>query len=376
MDNENSVSAAPTAQTPENNADAKGGENVGINQAVNRMLKMEQAKEAQANAPEAGSVPQAEQAPTEQPAPETAVAPESDAVAAEPEVKPEGEPEATPEEVLSHEETLDPKFQEILKKRNEAVEKRVSREVAKRKQLEAQLNELTLKVQAQTAAPKDTPAALVPLPVGAPPLANIEDSSGLVALQQQAKEAIRWAEQQLDDFDGNPIQLGDKNLGQKELKNIIRTARKTLEDDIPARAQFLQQREVVNKTAHEEFKFLTDKSSPDYVAAQSAYQAMPWLKNLPNAEWIIGVQIEGLKALQAKKAAAEKAKAKAPVKTAPPPASQASVSSNGGTTRVAAGTRSQQEISAIRSGLSRKGNVSANDAIAALTKIEQLRATR
>jgi hypothetical protein len=33
---------------------------------------------------------------------------------------------------------------------------------------------------------------------------------------------------------------------------------------------------------------------------------MPWLKNLPNADWIIGVQIEGLKALQAK----EKGKSK------------------------------------------------------------------
>ena len=359
------VPAQPVAPAT-NAADNKGGENVGIAQAVNRMLKSEQARETAKAEPPADTIIPAETATATPPATETAEATSAEVTPAEVEAQaetPEGE---TEDAALSHEEhSLDPKLQE-------KINRRIGKEVAKRKALEAQVNELKVQMQAQVMQPPQTQQTVVPLPQGASPLANIEDSGGLVALQQQAKEAKRWAQEQLDEG-SNEVQLGDKILQPKDLKAIIRNANRTLEDDIPSRAQFLQQREQVRQVAYKEFPYLVDKSSPDYVAAQAAYQAMPWLRNLPNADWIIGVQIEGLKARAAKQAAADKTKAKTPVKTANPPSAQTAVSSNGSVSRVATGTRNQQEISAIRQSLSKKGNVTANDAIAALTKIEQLK---
>lgn len=362
---ENTADSAVPASPEAINAEVKGKENVGVDQAVNRMLKIEQAREAQANA-KADSILQAADAITE-PSPEVA----AEAPSAEVADVPVEETTEIPDPALSHEtETLDPKLQELVNKR---IERRVAKEVAKRKTLESQLNELKLAVQAQAQQPPPTPQTVVPLPVGSLPLANIEDSNGLVALRNEAMEAKDWAQTQLDE--GNEsVQMGDRVYTGKDLRTVIRVANKTLERDIPERAQFLQKRQEAQKVAYKEFPYLNDKSSPDYVHAQSAYQAMPWLKNLPNGDWIIGVQIEGLKALQAKKEAADrKAIAKPTIKATPPPSSQTAVSSSGSVSRVASGTRNQQEISAIKAGQSRKGGVTANEAIAALTKIEQLK---
>lgn len=366
MEVQTEVSAAPAPVADANNAERKSAENVGINQAVARMLQAEQASAAQEA--KADAVPQAEEASTPPPAEESAQATSVEAEATEA----QAEPEAEADPVLSHEDTtLDPKIQELVNKR---IEKRVAKEVAKRKALETQLNDLKLGLQAQAQQSQQPPPTIVPLPEGAPPLANINDANGLEALKEQALQAKDWAQMQLDEGVGT-VQMGGQTYSERELKAIIRNANNTIERDIPKRAQFLAQRHSAQQEAFKEFPFLLDRSSPDYVAAQTAYQSMPWLNNLPNADWIIGVQIEGLKSLNAKKQAAEKKATKPAVTTAPkPPVSQTAVSASGATSRVAAGTRAQQEISAIRASQSRKGGVTANEAIAALTKIEQLKA--
>ena len=357
-------SASPTVETPSPvtgaNAEVTGRENVGVNQAVSRMLKSEQAREANA---QAGSVPPVEETTTTPSAEESA--PDSSAAEEAPAEAP-AEVEAEPTDALSNDGgPIDPKIQELVNKR---IEKRVSKEVAKRKALESQLNELKVQMQAQAAQPPAQPQTVVPLPKDAPPLANIEDANGLNQVKEDAFKAIDAAQEQLDSG-VEEFQMEGKTYKWKE---VIRNANRTLQRDIPARATFLQQRQQVQQNAFQQFPFLRDKSSPDYVAAQSAYQAMPWLKNLPNADWIIGVQIEGLKALQARQQAAER-KPKPAAKTPNPPSSQTAVSTNGTTERVSMGTRNQQEISAIRNQQSRKGGVSANEAIAALTKLEQLK---
>ncbi|MFZ9959961.1 MAG: hypothetical protein ACO3GP_06180, partial [Candidatus Limnocylindrus sp.] len=165
-------------------------------------------------------------------------------------------------------------------------------------------------------------------------------------------------------------------LDREALNTIIINAEKTLEDDIPARTQFLQQRNQAQQLAYEKFPFLKDKSTPEYVAAQQAYLQMPWLKNLPNAEWIIGVQIEGLKALQAK----EKGKAKptkAPViASSKPPSSQTVATSGSSESRVPASTKSATQVEALRQHLSKKGGVTTNEAVQFLLAREAAKQTR
>ena len=337
-----------SAPAPETHSDAPKKSNLSVAQAAARLLNMESEK-AQAAAAQAEQIEQAE-IPSESISEVSEPAQAESAVAEEPEAQAE-EPQG--DDVPSQD------ISDDLKKK---IDKRIGKEVAKRKALEAQLNELKLQVQAAQQQQTSAPQPVVPLPQGAPPLAQIESASDLVALQQQAKDAKRFAQEQLDRDDFEPVRVGDTVLDRKALKTIIRNAERTLEDEIPQRAQFIQQRQAAQQLAYEKFPFLKDKSSPEYVQAQQAYMQMPWLKNLPNADWIIGVQIEGLKALQSKekKLTGKTGKPQTPFSTKPP-SGQSVVSSNG-EARTPSGQRAAQTLEAMRSQMSKSGGVSANQA--------------
>ena len=102
---------------------------------------------------------------------------------------------------------------------------------------------------------------------------------------------------------------------------------------------------------------------------------MPWMRNLPNADWIIGVQIEGLKAIEAKQKAKPEAKPKQAMSTKPP-ASQAVVSSAGGDVRTPSAAKAANQIEAMRMQLSKKGGVTANEAAAFLLAREKAKLNR
>lgn len=345
------TSQPASAPAPEAQSDAPKTANLSVAQAAARLLNME-AERAEARQAQAEQI---DQTPVEGAEPTSEVT-----EATEPESAEATSPEAQAEEASTEEvPSQDNQLPDDLKKK---IDKRIGKEVAKRKALEAQLNELKLQVQAaQQQKPAET-APIAPLPQGTVPLAQIEDVNGLTALRQQAIDAKRFAQEQLDRDDFEPVRVGETVLDRRALKTIIRNAEKTLEDDIPQRASFLQQRAQAQQMAFEKFPFLKDKSTPEYVAAQQAYMQMPWLKNLPNADWIIGVQIEGLKAMQAKekKSGAKTAKPSVPFSTKPP-SGQSVVSSNG-EARTPSGQRAAQTLEQMRQQMSKSGGVSANQA--------------
>ncbi len=134
-------------------------------------------------------------------------------------------------------------------KTEKRIEKRIGKEIAKRRALEAQVAELQAQLtqKASQSEQPAQPAPAQPLPSNVP-LAQIEDFQSLQTLRDQAKEAKRFAQEQLDRDDFEPVRVGDTVLGKGELKAILRNAEKTLDDDIPARAQFLTQKgEVIRK---------------------------------------------------------------------------------------------------------------------------------
>ena len=354
------TSQPAVAVAPQPSDENKGGNNVGINQAVARMLKVQEEAAAKVVTPAESVVPA--EATTTPPATDAAQVSSAEETA----------PEATPtesEDALSHEKpNLDPELKKWL---SQKIGERVREKNAKISDLEAKVNQLTLAQQAQSLQKPTDNNPAPPLP-GSVPLANIEDANGLIALQQQAKEAKRWAQEQLDN-EVSQVTLGNQVLGAPELKAIIRNANVTLEDHIPQRAQFLQTRQNQQTRAVQDFPFLNDKSSPDYVLSQQVLMSKPYLKNDPDSAIMVGFMVEGMKSAQAKKAALEKSKAKAPIVTKAPPASQTAVSSNGSTARVPAATRTAQETQGIRQFLSKKGGVTVNEAIAAQTKFEHLR---
>jgi len=366
--------ATSTAPAPEAaKTDAKqGASNLTASQMAQRFLKPQTSEPApaeqttpEATAPEA---PQPSAAETEQ----TPASADAETNATEPAEKTDADGQDAKEEaddVLSHKSTLDPKTKE-------RIQRRIDKEVGKRKQLEARLAEMESRLQ-QTPQPEpNAKPQVVPLPAGAPPLANIEKAEDLVSLQQQAKEAIRWAEEMLD-HDGieNGVQVGDRVFSKGDLKTIIRQAKVTMEDHIPARYQFLQARHQAQQAAYTEFPFLKDKSSEEYQMAQAIYRDMPWLRNVPTADWIVGLGVEGFKSLQARKAAATKAKdtTKPKVEAQKPPASQAAVSA-GSTVRAPAD--GERGTSVAYEKLKAKGGVSGSEFAQFLAQKELARNSR
>jgi hypothetical protein len=366
MSNE-TVESAPSQPAEVSNTEAKSDapkkSNLSVAQAAQRLLNIE-SENAKA------------QRPTEQAA-------ETPAQASDNSVNPD---EATAESAEPSQEAETPDgeadvpSQDITPELQKKIDKRIGKEVAKRKALESRLAQLEAKIgeqsnspaQAEQSAQKAAPAQM-PANV---PLAQIDDFQSLSSLQQQAKEAKRFAQDQLDRDDFEPIQIGDTVLGRSELKAILRNAEKTLDDDIPARSQFLTQKQQSQQVAHQMFPYLKDKNAPEYVLAQQALSQMPWMKNLPNADWIIGVQIEGLRSLEAKQKAAKTDNKPKPAMSNRPPSSQTVVSSNGGDVRMPSAAKSASQIEALRSQLSRKGGVTANEAAAFLLAKEKAKFNR
>ena len=365
MSNENAESAssqpAEVSNTEAKN-DAPKKSNLSVAQAAQRLLNIESEN--------AKSQRQTEQsAQTPESASDNSVNPdEASAESAEPS-----------QEVETSDGEADVPSQDITPELQKKIDKRIGKEVAKRKALESRLAQLESQIGEKNSSPTAEQTAQKPAPAQMPanvPLAQIDDFQALASLQQQAKEAKRFAQDQLDRDDFEPIQVGDTVLGRSELKAILRNAEKTLDDDIPARTQFLTQKQQSQQVAHQMFPYLKDKSAPEYVLAQQALSQMPWMKNLPNADWIIGVQIEGLRSLDAKQKASKTDNKPKTAMSNRPPSSQSVVSSNGGDVRMPSAAKSANQIEAMRSQLSKKGGVTANEAAAFLLAKEKAKFNR
>ena len=365
MSNENAESAssqpAEVSNTEAKN-DAPKKSNLSVAQAAQRLLNIESEN--------AKSQRQTEQsAQTPESASDNSVNPdEASAESAEPS-----------QEVETSDGEADVPSQDITPELQKKIDKRIGKEVAKRKALESRLEQLESQMGERNSSPPAEQATQKPATAQMPanvPLAQIDDFQALASLQQQAKEAKRFAQDQLDRDDFEPIQIGDTVLGRSELKAILRNAEKTLDDDIPARTQFLTQKQQSQQVAHQMFPYLKDKSAPEYVLAQQALSQMPWMKNLPNADWIIGVQIEGLRSLDAKQKAAKTDNKPKTAMSNRPPSSQSVVSSNGGDVRMPSAAKSANQIEAMRSQLSKKGGVTANEAAAFLLAKEKAKFNR
>ena len=353
---------ADVAPATEAKNDAPKKSNLSVAQAAQRLLNME-AENAKAQRQAEQAAPARDQAPNDSANPD-----EATAESAEPSQQaetPEGEADVPSQDDSTEDAKTEKK-----------IEKRIGKEIAKRRALEAQVAELQAQLTQKVIQPEQPaqPAPAQPLPSNVP-LAQIEDFQSLQTLRDQAKEAKRFAQEQLDRDDFEPVRVGDTVLGRPELKAILRNAEKTLDDDIPARAQFLTQKQEAQKLAHQMFPYLKNKETPEYVLAQQALSQMPWMRNLPNADWIIGVQIEGLKALEAKQKAKPESKPK-PAMSSKPPASQSVVSSAGGDVRAPSATKAANQIEALRMQLSKKGGVTANEAAAFLLAREKAKLNR
>jgi hypothetical protein len=334
--------------------------------------------------------PPAEDAATEEPkAPEatetTAETAETAPESSQPEAATEGEETPEPEAETEKEDVPSQKTSSDKETRiREKVQKRVDEEVAKRKALEERLANLEASLKKAETDKANPPP---PMPKGTLPLAEYNDLSSLQKYQEQAKQAARWAEDQLarDDI-SEGVTIGDQSLNRDQVREVLKKAKIALEDHIPARQNFLLTKAQASQQAVEMFPFLKDPNSEDYQAAIQAYRLNPWLQDLPNADFIVGVQVEGLKALQARRASVSKssksADAPAPkpkpkiTPTAKPAGDQTAVSSGTSSPRIPSASVARNALDAQREKLRQKGAVTAGEAAALLLRSDQLRTNR
>ena len=367
------VSAAP-AQGQSGAVEHSG--NVSVSQLSAELLK--RASPAPAATP--GAEPIAAPAPAVNTATGTPPAPAgeasppaADAPAAE-EATPKGTepPAADADDVLSTESgPLDPKLQA-------KIDRKIAKEVAKREALRIENEALKEQLKQQTARLPEQQAKLPEIkPTPDAPLAHVQDPQALATEAQNAKEVMRWAEAQLDRDDiGSGVQLGDRTYTKADLRAIARNARVVLEDHVPARNAFLQQRQAAIAEAVETYPWIKDQNSPEFMRARAIAQRYPGLINVANSALIIGVQVEGEMAVEARKKAKASPPPATPASKPVPAASQTATGASPGAVRVPQGTQAQQKLAEKVAQMKAKGNVSRSDVAKLLQERERALQTR
>lgn len=326
----------------------------------------------------------------------TAASGETSTSTANPEAKldPKAQAEAKvePEEAsdvpfnLSH--LTDPKQKAIveaeLKKYKESnqrsIDTRIGKLTAKAKALESQLEQTRLAQPARSpidAAPVQQQVQQQAQPIRVPfpaevPFANISDPA---LLHQEARTAQRIQAATDDaltagptgarvDETGKRIDLYDIDGTQYTKEQVInarRNAREALQMGIPARMEDLRQRQENSALAVKTFPWIRNPQTPEFQRAALVANGFPFLKNLPNAENIIGMIVEGLYSTEAKAAAAKGQEA--PRRSSgTPPSDQVAFSAVGrSASRAPTAEATKQALADERAKLNGKKGVSGRD---------------
>lgn len=382
--------AASPASAPAENGDVKTG-NLSLDAAAKHLLKLSaEPKPAPEAAPTETSEVATESTPQET-VPEQDNVESQDATQQESEAAPEAaseqeqaEPEA--EDVLSQLNQLDPKAQEVakalLERQKERLvgkfEKRIGKEVGKRKTAEQTLTEQVQSLSQQLEQLKGTPRqeSLPPPPLANPsnPLSNINDIQTLNQEFIKAKDAMRTAEDliaQMEDNNMDSIDYGGNQFNRQQVKAAFRNAKRIVEDFAPQQAQYLQARHQSSQIALEAFPWFKDRNSQEYVLAQR-FMTDPTVSARADKDYVAGLLVEGFKVLESRKRGS--ATTQAPSKPKPKaPASQTEFSAGNAPTRAADSEVSRSRISAeVEKLSSKKGGLRVSDAARLLLQREKL----
>lgn len=346
---------APVAQT--------SGENKSANVTVSQLAQRFAAEPVAQPAENIPAAPAAENAPPPQ---ETVSTASVEALIPEvAEVTTEAAPETRTDDALSHT-SFTPEQQAIF-------DKRLGKEVAKRKALEAEL------AQAKTPREVQNLPPVVLQPTADQPLAHITDIGQLTKLANETRQIKNLAEDALDmeGVETTGAQIGDKVYSKSQLQAIRRNAQRQLEEAVPQRVSFLQQRGQFDQQALRDFPYLADQSSPEAQQAMAILRHPDnvWLHSVPDALVKVGLIIEGGKAVAARnKPVATKPK---PVVSKTAPLSQVAV--GGGAQATSRAPNSASSASFLQDGLKKLGEkraVTTKELGRLLSASEKLQSTR
>ena len=373
-DTEPPVTSLPSTQVVK--SDGKSA-NVSLGQLMRQLSAADQASQGAENSP--ASAPAAVEATPASPAStETTPVVAAETTVEAPLIAPPEEPAAEPvaDEALSHETTLTPELQAVI-------DKRIGKEVAKRKSMEAELAQLREKV-GHPAAPVAPPSNLPPVviaPTPEQPLANIQNYDALKKVESDTRQIKYLAQEGLDTIDATGQEafvINDKPYTKAELKNVVRNASRSLEETIPQRQTFLSQRlQSVGRAL---------EMNPELgkIGSEAHTAALAILRDPKNADLHyradslerIALMIEGQKAFSARAKPAAQSKPKPAVSSKAPASQVAFGAAATGSSRAAASTQADGALADEMKKLSAKGGLTTRDVARFLSRKEQLTSNR
>jgi len=230
---------------------------------------------------------------------------EEPATEADPAEEPEESEDTTAEEPAGEEVTKD------------KVQRRIDKLVAKQREAEEKAQAATSELEQLKSAKADLEAQLnqtsrpVLTPSAESPLADVDSDEALQQRIQNAQAVRRWA---LQNTDGATIKQPDgseKYIEPAEVKDYLVKADDILTIHVPARKEWLAQREPAVKAAKEVFPDIFKEGSALNQAYKATIKQAPDLLKLPQHEYWVGLALYGEQALMARQqtqAAKDKAK--------------------------------------------------------------------
>lgn len=200
----------------------------------------------------------------------------------------------------------------------ESVNKRIGKEVKKRKALkeesEAEISELRQKLEEAEVRAAEGGEDFTPAVTEANPFAELNSVEDVQKELLRAEQTLEWAE---DNSEGAYLEVegSDKEFTAEDVRVIRRKAARAIRRQLPEQLGYIQARDHLEPQALEAFPWWKDKASSDYQNAMQVLRAMPDLARFPDYKFVVGDYLKG----RGMRESSPKAKAKAKeVKKAPP----------------------------------------------------------
>jgi hypothetical protein len=151
---------------------------------------------------------------------------------------------------------------------------------------------------------------------GQPALDKVQSLQDLETLRKEAVAAKKWA---LQNIGKSYVEVDGREYDDDEIRNILTEAEEYLTEKIPARAQFLQQRQTWIQDTANTFPWSQKGQGAEwelFVSIRDSQQYKPLLDSLPNGDFVAATIVEGINSIKARQ---EKSQAKPKVKTKTPP---------------------------------------------------------
>ncbi len=243
--------------------------------------------------------------------------PETEEAPAEPttpeEQEPEKESEAEPEKKAEPEEPGDPELEGLSDEQKERIQKRIGKEVRKRKELEEKqaVEKETLESELaelrQIADARDT--ARAGQQTGMHPLYFAESEEAINGYLEAVGAFEEWANKyKAEGYEGKD---GEKSYTPEQIRDRLADVRDERARVVPEARQLLRQRQEMESLAGKAYPRLSERTSDEAKTMRSILKIAPHLRLLPDYKMRIGDMIAG-EALRKSKSQPGKSKVIAP----------------------------------------------------------------